>query len=632
MMLFRLIAALLLGAAVLSLPACDAPHRPERQTSARGAASPAPARQITAESVPRPFPSSPFLNANLDVRYVGSGACAECHASTCGSYHTTQHARALTSRDLAEGVPAGAFDDAETARRYVIDSRGETLWHHERLILPDGTTVALAEHPLRYGLGSGQHWRTYLIEVDGFLMESPATWYASADGWGLSPGYQHNNVGFQRPVDLSCLFCHAGNVETVSGSPQRVRIGEEGISCERCHGPGELHVRQQAAGLPAEPDFTIVNPRRLTRDLQEDICAQCHLRSAATVELAGRERQHFRPGLPLHEFRIDYALSAGDKPMKVVGHVEQLRLSGCRQASATLTCNTCHPPHAPWHGEEAALFQRQQCLRCHEASACGVPETQRRETTAVDDCTQCHMPRTPIDVPHFAFTHHRIGIHKSSAGTQSASDASLLDLAPLSPVEHLSDWERERALGLAYLEASEKPTDAEMFGRFRHRAQTLLERCRARAPDAGVLAGLSQLDWNARPNSAIAAAQAALQAPGLTPALRLNAQIAIATASFNHVGPAAARAALQELTRVRRSAEDWFLLALCEAEAGRRAAAFQAAAQGAEIDPSRPEIQDLLARLAEELGRPADGDRHRRRAAQLRRGAARPSSPANRRP
>ena len=49
--------------------------------------------------------------------------------------------------------------------------------------------VVLEEHPLRWVVGSGHHSLTYAAEADGFLVESPATWYAGRRRWDVSPGY-----------------------------------------------------------------------------------------------------------------------------------------------------------------------------------------------------------------------------------------------------------------------------------------------------------------------------------------------------------------------------------------------------------------------------------------------------------
>ena len=72
------------------------------------------------------------------------------------------------------------------------------------------------------------------------------------------------------------------------------------IGCERCHGPGELHVER--GGVSAGPDLTIVNPGRLAPALRESVCQQCHLQGWFRFPRAGRDSFDFRPGLPLHRF------------------------------------------------------------------------------------------------------------------------------------------------------------------------------------------------------------------------------------------------------------------------------------------------------------------------------------------
>ncbi|MBK7311606.1 MAG: hypothetical protein IPI93_12675 [Sphingobacteriaceae bacterium] len=49
-----------------------------------------------------------------------------------------------------------------------------------------------------------------------------------------------------------------------------------GIDCERCHGPGSIHVNQKQRGIKIDTskqiDYSIVNPSKLPIDLQFDIC------------------------------------------------------------------------------------------------------------------------------------------------------------------------------------------------------------------------------------------------------------------------------------------------------------------------------------------------------------------------
>src|SRR5262249_46486789 len=170
--------------------------------------------------------------------------------------------------------------------------------------------VVLSDYPLKYVVGSGRHSLTYLVEADGFLVESPVTWYTSKKQWGMSPGYdQPVHLGFERPADEGCLICHAGRAEAVEGSWHRMRVTEAAIGCERCHGPGSLHVERHtgpdggAAKPPTGTDNTIVNPAHLPRELAEAVCQQCHLRGSATVPAPGSKQSDFRPGLPLQRFR-----------------------------------------------------------------------------------------------------------------------------------------------------------------------------------------------------------------------------------------------------------------------------------------------------------------------------------------
>lgn len=137
-------------------------------------------------------------------------------------------------------------------------------------------------------------------------------------GGALSPGYEKGNAGFQRGTETRCI-CHAGRVEAIDSSLHRLRLHAVAIDCERCHGPASLHVeRWTAADQPTgKVDVTIVNPRHLTRDQDESICAQCHLNSAAAVDVRGRRLDDFRPGWSLSDFQISFLFrdnTAGRKP------------------------------------------------------------------------------------------------------------------------------------------------------------------------------------------------------------------------------------------------------------------------------------------------------------------------------
>ncbi|MGH7127508.1 MAG: multiheme c-type cytochrome, partial [Planctomycetaceae bacterium] len=455
------------------------------------------------------------VRAEPRIAYVGRRTCAECHPSQHETYLKTTHSRALDDVDPSAEPPDVEFVHEPSQRAYRVYRRDGELRHEERLAGDDGEGLRLADHPVKYVIGSGNHSRSYLVEADGFLVESPITWYARKDAWGMSPGYDRpQHAGFERPTDAGCLVCHVGRLENIGGSFHRIRIHEQAIGCENCHGPGAQHVALHRGGsesaATASQQF-IVHPSRLSRDRTEAICAQCHLRGQATVYHAGYGVHSFQPGQLLAEVRTDYHLRESDGSMTVTGHVEQMRMSRCWQASDSLTCTTCHDPHSEPEPEERLAYFRQTCLECHAQDACGLHEAERLLQQPLDNCVACHMPQSPTDIPHFAFTHHRIGIHESRESTQNGP--SIGTLVPLSDVDGLSPAARQRGLGLAYLELSDHHAGSqEAFNEYRRRAGTLLESTLDRTPDDGqVLAALARLYWDRDPGRAIELATASLR-------------------------------------------------------------------------------------------------------------------------
>ena len=103
------------------------------------------------------------------------------------------------------------------------------------------------------------------------------------------------------------------------------------VGCERCHGPGELHVRR-----PAEvngQDMTIVNPDSLKPSLRDAVCEQCHLNGHQRVLRLDHRNEDYRPGLPFHEFWTVLETVDGAAEQRFVGQVEQMHESRCFRAS-----------------------------------------------------------------------------------------------------------------------------------------------------------------------------------------------------------------------------------------------------------------------------------------------------------
>jgi predicted CXXCH cytochrome family protein len=269
-------------------------------------------------------------------------------------------------------------------------------------------------------IGSGAKGYAYLGEHAGYLLQTPISWFSHArstsDGtagrWDLSPGFGPSVLG-GRLVPASCLFCHADRPREHPEHPSRFVppvFAGSGIGCERCHGPGERHVRTSER-------LDIVNPARLAPRLRDAVCEQCHLEGEARVLRAGRGLFDYRPGLPLNDFWavLVRGRQAGEDA-KAVNHVEQMYQSKCFSrpvGDRQLGCTTCHDPHVPIGPAEKTAYYRARCLLCHDGTegppVCSEPLTRRKQTSPGDNCADCHMPRyRSSDIAHTASTDHRV--------------------------------------------------------------------------------------------------------------------------------------------------------------------------------------------------------------------------------
>jgi Flp pilus assembly protein TadD len=369
-------------------------------------------------------------NARPEVAYVGDAVCARCHREITEAYRTHPMGRSLAEIAAATAKPpigkaAGLPFDTQ-GLRYSVEERNGRMFHKETKRDADGHVLAEVDAEVRYALGSGTRGLSYLVERDGFLFQSPISWYAQEGRWDLAPGYASSNTHFERPIDSDCLFCHTNRVHRVDGTVNRYTppIFEGlAIGCERCHGPGGLHVDR--GRQPTGGDSTIVNPSSLPPALRESVCEQCHLQGSIRFARAGRETFDFRPGLPFWRFWAVFLRKTGTAgTLEAVGHVEQMELSRCYRASrGELGCISCHDPHRVPAPAEKVAYYRDRCLECHSQKGCALNADARRAKR--DDCIACHMPRPTIsNIPHTAATDHRILRSTSSAAPKGPREAA----------------------------------------------------------------------------------------------------------------------------------------------------------------------------------------------------------------
>jgi Tfp pilus assembly protein PilF len=373
---------------------------------------------------PRAQYAGPYLNIHPDVAYVGNDRCAECHQEQSVPFRKHPMGRtllpiaALASKQLYDAEHHNPFD--ALGSRFEIDRRGDRVLHRRTVLDAAGQPLADTEFDVDYVIGSGLHGISYLSNRDGYLFQTPISWFSQKQIWDKSPGFGDMSIG-GRPVPGTCMFCHANRTWPIAGTLNRFEspiVEGAGIGCERCHGPGGKHVENPGRDPGAQIDYSIVNPRWLKPELRAAICEQCHLEGEMRIVRRGRGIYDYRPGMPLTEFWSVFVRARdAEGNRRAVNHVDQMYSSRCFEQSEEkpvegkkkLGCTSCHDPHRHEAPADRVSHYREACLACHKDRGCSVPEVERRRDNKDDSCIDCHMPRyASSDIVHNASTNHHI--------------------------------------------------------------------------------------------------------------------------------------------------------------------------------------------------------------------------------
>jgi hypothetical protein len=415
---------------------------------------------------PRLTYATPYLNVHPEVGYIGDAACWGCHPKQAESYKRHPMFRTLSpiaseaGPERYQGKSASAFE----AWGFVFQANrdGKRVVHRESARGRDGELLTEFQTEVQYAIGSGTHGCSFLIERDGFLFQSPLSWFSQKKIWAISPGYDEDHPHFQRPVREECLFCHSNRANAVAGTVNRYKspvFDGLGIGCERCHGPGEKHVVTGGGQAADGSARTIVNPKDLEPSLREAVCEQCHLEGDVRVLRRGRAVFDFRPGLPLDLFWTVFVKAEQDASENpVVGQVEQMHESLCyRRSKGDMGCVSCHDPHRMPEPDEKLTYYRDRCMNCHHRKPCAL-EAAERVQRAQDNCVSCHMPRvSSTDVAHNSITDHRVP--RSATGrAPAAANARAPGSRPLvrypRALVETGEMDFERDLGIALCRSS----------------------------------------------------------------------------------------------------------------------------------------------------------------------------------
>lgn len=378
-----------------------------------------------------------YLNHHDSAKYVGIQTCRLCHQEIYNSFIKTGMGKSIGmashSKSAADFSNAKIYDSYADFHYHAYWKK-DSLYIHEYRMQKKDTTFQRTEK-VDFIIGSGQHTNSHLQWVNGYVNQMPMTYFTQKQKWDLPPGFENgNNTRFSRKIGLECMSCHNALPDFVLGSENKYKQIPEGINCERCHGPGSIHVAYRSSGSKVDTsrfvDYSIVNPAKLPIDLQFDICQRCHLQGNAVLK-KNKSFYDFKPGMKLSEvfsvFLPKY--SNADDEFIMASHADRLKQSACFIKSIShnsqknvlkpykegLTCVTCHNPHVSVKQTNINKFNS-TCLNCHNENGksklnCSKPGIEMKISNNLEknNCVSCHMPKSgSIDIPHVTVHDHYI--------------------------------------------------------------------------------------------------------------------------------------------------------------------------------------------------------------------------------
>lgn len=469
---------------------------------AHGADAPADAASTT-PSARLTWPSPPLPSPNAGAGYVTSASCRDCHRDEHASWHRSYH-RTMTQPATPETV-LGRFDGTTVnsgGLPYRVFREGNELVAEMpdpdllMYIVQGGRDQPLEQvprtkRPVVMSTGS-HHYQTYWVSSErhpGVLQTLPlvyvpetAQWIPRGEAFMRAPGDRELMV---TQWNHHCIRCHStgGNPGLDEQGRLNTKVGELGIACEACHGPGEQHVqieltRQRSNPNPADAyDPLIVNPKKLDPARSTQVCGQCHGNFVFREEFAmdyARTGGLYRPGEDLHRTR-HYIQYPGRNA--TAEQQDELRrnpeffasrwwedgtiLAGGREYTAllatpchtqgTMSCLSCHSMHDSDPNDQLKRGRDgpAACTQCHqeERFTTRLPEhTHHPASSTGSNCLNCHMPHTTYAL-FKAIRSHQIQSPQvaSSArhGVPNACNLCHLDRSLAWTQQHLHAWHQQ---------------------------------------------------------------------------------------------------------------------------------------------------------------------------------------------
>lgn len=314
------------------------------------------------------------------ARYAGSQACEKCHESIYQRWKKTPMANVV--RDPRSNPKAFIPDlTTNTVAPFTADNVAfvyGSLWKQRYFARVGDNLYPL---PVQWDIGNHK-WLPYHIPSKG------ADWWASL--------YPVDNM--HRPTGSTCDGCHSVGYDIHTHQPAEWNVG-----CERCHGPGSLHVAHPSRG-------NIVNPAHLDAVAESNVCIQCH--SQGRPLKGAIEGQYYdwpvgyQVGLRLQDSWKLEDCTLGQTSFyyfpDCTAHKNRMQGNDFAQSVMyrhQITCSSCHDVHGTQNYAQLIKPADQICMDCHGPTSSNGPHaatleehTHHKVGSSGTQCVACHMP------------------------------------------------------------------------------------------------------------------------------------------------------------------------------------------------------------------------------------------------
>ena len=281
-------------------------------------------------------------------RFLGSEGCIPCHESEYKGWKKTFHSTAI--QDVKADPDAILADFSQEDLPFTRDE-------------------------IQYTIGS--HWdQRFMKKIDDEYYVLPRLWSVQSKEWRPYSVWSWK----RKPYSKYCAGCHTTYIDPVNRT-----IGDEGVGCEACHGPGGEHADD---GGDVKK---IVNPANLSIERSNMICASCHVRGTDKSE----EYYYpigFVPGDDLTKFYIPLEMKPDEE---IRGAISRLYRDwkDKKLDSARARCEVCGIGGTEGQdNEEQKNDLLDFCFSCHNFRAKMQLHTRHPDNVA-QICTDCHVPK-----------------------------------------------------------------------------------------------------------------------------------------------------------------------------------------------------------------------------------------------